>query len=132
MNKLSHFLRRELTGPRLVFNFLFWGTHLGIFAYGWMSQMTNTKLSILNLLKFSVWISRGAGIVLGVDGFLLLLPVCRNLIRVLRPQLAWLMPLDELSIVGCPDSHCLHHVSAVDGWMNDELTYPSLSSRFDV
>lgn len=66
-----------------------------VFAYGWHSQWSNERLWVLNLLSVSVWTSRGAGIVLGVDGFLLLLPLCRNLIRVLRPQLAWLMPLDE-------------------------------------
>ncbi|KAH9455342.1 hypothetical protein Pst134EA_022812 [Puccinia striiformis f. sp. tritici] len=86
---------RELTGRRFVFNLIFWGGHAAIFAYGWWSQLSNEKLWVLNLLKFSVWTSRGAGIVLGVDGFLLLLPVCRNMIRILRPQLAWLMPLDE-------------------------------------
>ncbi|CAH7673330.1 NADPH oxidase A [Phakopsora pachyrhizi] len=89
------FFSREFTGRRLVFNILFYGGHLLIFAYGWYTQLSNEKLSILNLLKFSVWSSRGAGIVLGVDGFLLLLPVCRNIIKVLRPQLTWLMPMDE-------------------------------------
>ncbi|MBW0475884.1 hypothetical protein O181_015599 [Austropuccinia psidii MF-1] len=94
MAKFS-FFRRESTGRRLIFNLTFWGGHAAIFAYGWHSQVSNPNLFILNLLKFSVWTSRGAGIVLGVDGFLLLLPVCRNLITFLRPQLAWLMPLDE-------------------------------------
>ena len=67
----------------------------------------------LNGLGFSVWISRGAGLCLGVDGLLLILPgaslstqcdlyiliscgvVLRNTVRFLRPSLTWLMPLDE-------------------------------------
>ena len=56
--------------------------------------MTNEKLALLNTLKFSVWSSRGAGLVLAVDGFLIMLAVCRNLIRFLRPKIRFL-PLDE-------------------------------------
>ncbi|KAH9044826.1 NADPH oxidase [Lactarius pseudohatsudake] len=52
---------------RLAFNILFYGSHLFWFAYGWHSQ----KLAALNGLKFSVWTSRGAGL------------------------LAWLFPADE-------------------------------------
>lgn len=29
------FFKRELTGSKLVFNFLFWGFHWGAFALGW-------------------------------------------------------------------------------------------------
>jgi len=43
----------------------------------------------LNGLKYSVWSSRGAGLCLGVDGALLLLPMLRNIIAALRPQLTW-------------------------------------------
>jgi len=65
------------------------------FAYGWYSQATNKKLSALNGLKFSVWTSRGAGLVLAYDGGLILLPMLRNIIRVIRPKLRWLFPADE-------------------------------------
>src|SRR5271170_4583931 len=58
------------------------------------SQKENDRLALLNTLKYSVWISRGAGLVLAVDGFLIMLAVCRNLIRFLRPKIRFL-PLDE-------------------------------------
>lgn len=68
---------------RMVVNF--------VFRY---SQAANQKLALLNTLRFSVWTSRGAGLVLIVDGFLIMLAVCRNLIRFLRPKIRFL-PLDE-------------------------------------
>lgn len=58
-------------------------------------QETNKKLSALNALKFSVWISRGAGLVLAFTAGALLLPMLRNIIRLIRPKLAWLFPADE-------------------------------------
>ncbi|KAJ7220234.1 NADPH oxidase [Mycena pura] len=58
-------------------------------------QETNTRLSGLNSLKFSVWISRGAGLVLAFDGALILVPMLRNVIRVIRPKMVWLFPADE-------------------------------------
>ncbi len=88
------FLKKELTGSKLVFNVLFWGGHLAIFIIGWYLQVTNAKLAGLNTLTFSVWISRAAGMVLSIDGTLLLLPMCRNLLRWVRPKLKFL-PLDE-------------------------------------
>jgi NADPH oxidase len=57
-------------------------------------QATNTRLDALNALTYSVWISRGAGLVLTFDGTLILLPMCRNIIKTIRPRLRWL-PLDE-------------------------------------
>jgi len=56
--------------------------------------MDDPRLSGLNTLTFSVWISRGAGLALSVDGALILLPMCRNLLRFVRPKIRWL-PLDE-------------------------------------
>ncbi|KAI0932076.1 hypothetical protein AcW1_000702 [Taiwanofungus camphoratus] len=91
----SWFRREFLTPRRLVFNFLFYGLQLGLFAYGWWAQETNKKLSALNALKFSVWISRGAGLVLAFTAGALLLPMLRNIIRLIRPKLAWLFPADE-------------------------------------
>lgn len=98
------------------FNVFFYGTHLFLFAYGWYSQVshyffslpgretatdrcfpqaTNPALAGLNTLKISVWSSRGAGLVLAYDGGLILIPMLRNVIRVVRPQLTWLFPADE-------------------------------------
>jgi len=91
----SWFQREFLQGRRLLFNVLFYGAHLGTFAYGWYSQATNQKLFILNGLKWSVWSSRGAGLVLALDGGLILVPMLRNIIRVIRPKLAWAFPADE-------------------------------------
>ncbi|KAJ7642202.1 NADPH oxidase isoform 1 [Roridomyces roridus] len=89
-------IKRELLTPRrLVFNVIFYGLQLFLFAYGWFLQETNTRLSGLNTLKFSVWISRGAGLVLAFDGGLILVPMLRNIIRVVRPKLTWLFPADE-------------------------------------
>jgi len=57
-------------------------------------QTNATRLAALNTLTFSVWMSRAAGLVLTVDGTLLLLPMCRNLVRWIRPKIKFL-PLDE-------------------------------------
>ena len=58
-------------------------------------QETNKKLFVLNSLTWSVWTSRGAGLVLAFDGALILVPMLRNIIRVVRPRLAWAFPADE-------------------------------------
>lgn len=58
------------------------------------SQAVNDRLAALNSLNFSVWLSRGAGLVLSVDVLLILLPMCRNIMTWLRPKMRWL-PLDE-------------------------------------
>ncbi|KAJ7620998.1 hypothetical protein FB45DRAFT_798624 [Roridomyces roridus] len=91
----SWFAREFLSPRRLAFNAIFYGLHFFLFAYGWHSQATNAKLAGLNLLKFSVWVSRGAGLVLAFDGALILMPLLRNVIRVVRPRLTWLFPADE-------------------------------------
>ncbi|KAJ7148803.1 NADPH oxidase isoform 1 [Mycena crocata] len=91
----SWFVREFLTARRLTFNVIFYGLHFFLFGYGWHSQATNLKLAALNLLQYSVWISRGAGLVLAFDGALILIPLLRNIIRVIRPKLAWLFPADE-------------------------------------
>ena len=107
-------LQREfLTPRRLAFNVLFYGIQLFLFGYGWESQVrasstckflrlqyfssqeSNKKLAALNGLTFSVWCSRGAGLVLAFDGGMILVPMLRNVIRVVRPKLAWLFPADE-------------------------------------
>ncbi|KAF2766178.1 hypothetical protein EJ03DRAFT_377208 [Teratosphaeria nubilosa] len=86
--------RAQLTARKLSFYLCFWGAHVGIFALGWWLQASNQKLAALNGLHFSVWFSRGAGLCLSVDIFLILLPMCRNLLRIIRPKIRWL-PLDE-------------------------------------
>lgn len=57
-------------------------------------QQDDSRLDGLNALTFSVWISRGAGLVLSVDILMIVLPMCRNLMRIIRPRFRWL-PLDE-------------------------------------
>jgi NADPH oxidase len=91
----SWFHKEFLVPRRLAFNVLFYGIHFGLFAYGWYSQYTNKKLAALNGLLYSVWTSRGAGLVLAFDGGLILIPMLRNVIRVIRPKLTWLFPADE-------------------------------------
>jgi NADPH oxidase 1 len=59
-----------------------------------IKQQNDSRLAGLNSLTFSVWISRGAGLVLTVDGAIILLPMCRNLLRWIRPKIKFL-PLDE-------------------------------------
>ncbi|KAG6256327.1 hypothetical protein E4U23_002399 [Claviceps purpurea] len=86
--------RKQFTPQKLIFHILFWGLHVAIFVYGSYKQAMNERLAGLNALKYSVWISRGAGMVLTVDGTLILLPVCRTTMRWIRPKLRFL-PLDE-------------------------------------
>ncbi|KAJ5871253.1 uncharacterized protein N7529_003606 [Penicillium soppii] len=99
----SWFKRSGWTFSRILFYLLFWGFHILLFAIGWYVldsscleylQATSVELAGLNVLRFSVWISRGAGLVLSVDCTLILFPMCRNILRWLRPQIRWL-PLDE-------------------------------------
>jgi len=59
-----------------------------------VKQARDPKLAGLNTLTFSVWISRGAGLALSVDGALILFPMCRNLLRWIRPKIR-ILPLDE-------------------------------------
>ncbi|RMZ78379.1 hypothetical protein DV738_g3941, partial [Chaetothyriales sp. CBS 135597] len=85
----------QLRQPRkLIFYSLWWGFHWTIFAIGWWKQAGDSRLAALNQLTFSVWISRGAGLVLSVDTMVILLPMCRNLMRFIRPK-ARFLPLDE-------------------------------------
>ena len=57
-------------------------------------QATNPRLAGLNILTFSVWVSRGAGLCLSFDATLILLPMCRTLLRFIRPKVK-ILPLDE-------------------------------------
>jgi NADPH oxidase len=105
--------RREFTVRRVFFYVLFHGLHIGLFVFGWYvngpgealarrnadapsrwKQASDARLAGLNTLTFSVWLSRGAGLVLSVDGTLILLPMCKIVLRYIRPKIRWL-PLDE-------------------------------------
>ncbi|KAI9822220.1 MAG: hypothetical protein M1832_003043 [Thelocarpon impressellum] len=86
--------QRNTTLPKLTFYFLFHGAHVGLFAFGWYKQAADARLAGLNTLTFSVWLSRGAGLALSVDTALILLPMCRNILRWIRPKMRFL-PLDE-------------------------------------
>lgn len=57
-------------------------------------QESDPRLAGLNTLQYSVWLSRGAGLVLSVDGMVILLPVCRTVVRFFRPKIRFI-PLDE-------------------------------------
>jgi NADPH oxidase 1 len=91
---LGSLIVKQFTASKIVFHILFWGLHWGMFAFGWYKQETEPRLAGLNTLKYSVWMSRGAGLVLSVDGTLILLPVCRTIMRWIRPKVKFL-PLDE-------------------------------------
>lgn len=91
----SWFQREFLTPRRLAFNVVWYGVQFFLFGYGWHTQQANQRLAALNGLKYSVWTSRGAGLVLAFDGGMILIPMLRNVIRVVRPKLAWLFPADE-------------------------------------
>ncbi|KAG9233174.1 FAD-binding domain-containing protein [Amylocarpus encephaloides] len=91
---MLEFIKSQTRGSKLLFNTLFHGAHIGLFILGWLKQSQDPKLAGLNTLTFSVWISRGAGLVLSVDGAMILLPMCRNLLRYIRPKIKFI-PLDE-------------------------------------
>ncbi|KAK0267994.1 hypothetical protein LTR91_024711 [Friedmanniomyces endolithicus] len=87
-------LAAQLVPRKLLFYTIFHLFHVFLFIFGWYKQATTGSLATLNSLHFSVWFSRGAGLVLSVDVLLILLPMCRNLLRIIRPKIRWL-PLDE-------------------------------------
>lgn len=92
--KRKSWLAAQLTPRKLLFYTLFHGLHVALFIIGWWKQVTDERLAPLNLLKFSVWFSRGAGLCLSVDTMIILFPMCRNILKVIRPKIRWL-PLDE-------------------------------------
>jgi len=86
--------RAQFTLRKTIFYVVFHGFHIALFIIGWWRQSMDERLAALNELNFSVWFSRGAGLALSVDILLVLLPMCRNLLRIVRPKIRWL-PLDE-------------------------------------
>ncbi|PLW16319.1 hypothetical protein PCASD_18706, partial [Puccinia coronata f. sp. avenae] len=80
---------------RTVFWIVWVALHTFLFVYGWWKQETDPRLAGLNTLQYSVWASRGAGLCLCLDGFALFLPVCRNLMHLLRPKIGWIVSVDS-------------------------------------
>jgi NADPH oxidase len=80
----------------LIFWLLFGISHFGLFIYGYFKQKLDPELNVLNRLETSVYMSRGAGLVLALDCTLILIPMCRNIQRSLRalPFLGWI-PWDD-------------------------------------
>ncbi|RHZ81808.1 hypothetical protein Glove_117g576 [Diversispora epigaea] len=91
------FITREFAPKRLAFWIFWFGSHIGLFIYGFLKQKTDHELDNLNVIGLSVWSSRGAGLCLAYDGALILLPVCRNLIKQFRSFrfLNNIIPFDE-------------------------------------
>lgn len=104
-------LSKQFAPRKILFNTLFHGLHIGLFVFGWYvhparlrddyadgqnrwKQASDERLAGLNSLTFSVWLSRGAGLALSVDGAIIVLPMCKNILRWIRPKIRWL-PLDE-------------------------------------
>lgn len=105
-------LSKQFAPSKIIFNILFHGLHIGLFAFGWYvlsngpymiiwadrsnrwKQVSDQRLAGLNTLTFSVWISRGAGLALSVDGAIIVLPMCKNVLRWIRPKVK-ILPLDE-------------------------------------
>ncbi|KAL8850578.1 MAG: hypothetical protein Q9221_004448 [Calogaya cf. arnoldii] len=87
-------LRKQFAPSKILFNLLFHGLHIGLFAFGWWKQVSDQRLAGLNTLTFSVWISRGAGLALSVDGAIIVLPMCKNVLRWIRPKVR-ILPLEE-------------------------------------
>ncbi|KAL8809488.1 MAG: hypothetical protein Q9223_001248 [Gallowayella weberi] len=87
-------LSKQFAPRKIIFYILFHGLHIALFALGWWKQVTDERLAGLNTLTFSVWMSRGAGLALSVDGAIIVLPMCKNVLRWIRPKVK-ILPLDE-------------------------------------
>ncbi|KAL8870537.1 MAG: hypothetical protein Q9174_003446 [Haloplaca sp. 1 TL-2023] len=92
--KKQSWLRKQFAPSKILFNLVFHGLHIALFAYGWYKQAADDRLAGLNTLTFSVWLSRGAGLALSVDGAIIVLPMCKNILRWIRPKVK-VLPLDE-------------------------------------
>ncbi|KAL7748024.1 hypothetical protein RI367_006570 [Sorochytrium milnesiophthora] len=70
--------------------------HTGIFIAGFLKQKNDPGLALLNKLQYSVWSSRGAGLNLAITSSLIMLPMCRNTMGMLRKTfLSKVIPFDE-------------------------------------
>lgn len=51
-SSLVKFVKSEILAPRrLLFNLLWYGSHLGVFAYGWISQVRENGCSTAQIMK---------------------------------------------------------------------------------
>ncbi|KAG0302032.1 hypothetical protein BGZ98_007853 [Dissophora globulifera] len=94
--------------------------HVVLFIFGVLRVKLDKNLYNLNIpLNYSLWIARGGGICLIWDCSIILLPVCRNILRILRVSfLNRLIPIDEniwfhkitaYSILVCTTVHAIGH-----------------------
>ena len=83
-----------MINSNLLYQYLFYSlfviSHLGLFAYGFVKQKSDPELSTLNQLGASVYISRGAGLVLALDCALILIPMCRVTLSFARSFFSWI------------------------------------------
>lgn len=61
-----------------------------LFTLGFFLQKNNAELSLLNQLNLSVFISRGAGLCLAVTPALMMIPMCRRSISILRRYISFI------------------------------------------
>ncbi|KAG0285662.1 hypothetical protein BGZ97_007711 [Linnemannia gamsii] len=108
------------TTRRYVFFVTWFILHVILFIFGVLRVKNDANLINLNKpLNYSLWIARGGGICLIWDCSIILLPVCRNILRILRVSfLNKLIPIDEniwfhkitaYSIVVCTAIHSVGH-----------------------
>ncbi|KAF9428635.1 hypothetical protein BGZ94_001658 [Podila epigama] len=108
------------TTRRYVFFITWFILHVLLFIWGIFRVKNGDNLEILNEpLNWSLWIARGGGMCLIWDCSLILLPVCRNILRFLRVSfLNNLIPIDEniwfhritaYSILFCTVVHSVAH-----------------------
>ncbi|KAF9095227.1 hypothetical protein BGX29_006573 [Mortierella sp. GBA35] len=118
---MAMFKALETWTPRRYAFFIIWFIlHVILFIFGVLRVKNDKNLGNLNgPLKYSLWIARGGGICLIWDCSIILLPVCRNILRILRVSfLNNLIPIDEniwfhkitaYSIVVCTAIHSIGH-----------------------
>ncbi|KAF9103375.1 hypothetical protein BGX27_010608 [Mortierella sp. AM989] len=108
------------TTRRYAFFITWFILHVILFIFGVLRVKLDKNLSNLNVpLNYSLWIARGGGMCLIWDCSIILLPVCRNILRILRVSfINKLIPIDEniwfhkitaYSILFCTVVHSLGH-----------------------
>lgn len=111
----------ETWTPRRYAFFITWFIlHVILFIFGVLRVLLDKNLVNLNKpLNYSLWIARGGGLCLIWDCSIILLPVCRNILRILRVSfINKLIPIDEniwfhkitaYSILFCTVVHSIGH-----------------------
>ncbi|KAF9941820.1 hypothetical protein BGZ75_006629 [Mortierella antarctica] len=108
------------TTRRYIFFITWFILHVILFIFGILRVKLDKNLINLNgPLSYSLWIARGGGMCLIWDCSIILLPVCRNILRILRVSfLNKLIPIDEniwfhkitaYSILFCTVVHSIGH-----------------------